>query len=124
MRLFFLCVPLIMTVVTPMTARAAPVCDREVQRGVASWYGPGFEGQLTKSEETFDPQGYSAAHASLPFGSLIKVTNLRNSRSVIVRVNDRGGFGGHRVVDLSLAAATDIDMVEDGTAPVSIQACR
>lgn len=124
MRLLFLILVLTLSGMGSISASAKPVCDREVQRGVASWYGPGFEGRLTKSEEVFNPAGYSAAHPSLPFGSVIKVTNLKNSRSVVVKVNDRGKFGGHRVIDLSQAAAADIDMVDDGTAPVSIQACQ
>lgn len=108
----------------PSAAMATPVCKTEIQRGVASWYGPGFEGQLTQNQEIFDSQLLSAAHPSLPFGSVVKVTNLRNARSVFVRVNDRGAFGGHRIIDLSQAAAEKIGMIDAGTAAVSLQACH
>lgn len=91
---------------------------------MASWYGPGFEGALTKSEERFDPAALSAAHPDLPFGTLVKVTNMRNHKSVVVRVNDRGAFGHERVIDLSESAARQIDMVNAGTAPVSIFKCN
>jgi rare lipoprotein A len=124
MRLLFLSITMTIVLVSPATSWAIPSCGTELQRGIASWYGPGFEGRLTQSEEFFDPQGYSAAHPSLPFGSLIKVTNLKNSRSVVVKVNDRGGFKGRRIIDLSHAAAAQIDMIEEGTAPVSIQVCK
>ena len=99
-------------------------CSEEVGRGVASWYGPGFEGALTKSEEVFDPSALSAAHPSLPFGTILKVTNMRNQRSVFVRVNDRGGFSKERVIDVSKAAAEELDMVQDGTAAVALFKCN
>lgn len=112
-------------VLMPVHAQASPyACSEEVQRGVASWYGPGFEGALTKNQERFDSGGLSAAHPSLPFGTLLKVTNMRNSKSVIVRVNDRGSFGKERVIDLSQSAARQIGMVDSGTAPVAIFRCH
>ncbi len=103
---------------------ASYACSEEVGRGVASWYGPGFEGALTKSEEVFDPAGLSAAHPSLPFGTILKVTNMRNRRSVFVRVNDRGAFSKERVIDVSKAAAEELDMVQDGTAAVALFKCN
>lgn len=109
----------------PLPALANPyACSEEVQRGVASWYGPGFEGALTKSEEAFDSSAFSAAHPDLPFGTVLKVTNMRNQKSVVVRVNDRGGFGHERVIDLSKSAAQELDMVSSGTAPVAIFKCH
>lgn len=98
-------------------------CGAEIQRGIASWYGPGFEGQLTATHEVFDSSEMSAAHPSLPFGTLVKVTNMRNAKSVMVRINDRGGFGKRRVIDLSEAAAGQIGMLSDGVAPVAIYRC-
>lgn len=99
-------------------------CAEEIQRGVASWYGPGFEGSLTKSEEVFNPAGLSAAHASLPFGTMVRVMNMRNYKSVMVKVNDRGAFYRERVIDLSKGAAEELDMIDDGTAPVTIFKCN
>lgn len=102
---------------------AAASCNREIGRGIASWYGPGFEGRLTKSEEVFDPSGLSAAHASLPFGTIVKVTNMRTAKSVNVRINDRGAFE-NAVIDLSEEAARRIGMVEAGLAAVSLHQCE
>ena len=99
-------------------------CSEEIQRGVASWYGPGFEGAKTQNEEIFDPASLSAAHPTLPFGTIVKVTNMRNHKSVTVRVNDRGGFAKERVIDLSQQAAYEIGMVNSGTAPVAIFRCN
>jgi rare lipoprotein A len=102
---------------------SASSCSREIERGVASWYGPGFEGSLTKSEEPFDPNAYSAAHPSLPFGTIVKVKNMRNYQSVEVRINDRGAFADERVIDLSQAAAEKIGMIDDGLTAVAIYGC-
>lgn len=99
-------------------------CAEEVERGVASWYGPGFEGALTKSEELFNPAAFSAAHPSLPFGTMVKVVNMRNNKSVTVKVNDRGAFDKERVIDLSQGAAQEIGMIDAGTAPVAIFKCN
>lgn len=99
-------------------------CGPEIERGIASWYGPGFSGGLTTSHEIYDPASFSAAHPSLPFGTLVKVTNMRNARSVTVRINDRGAFGKNRVIDLSAAAAAQLGMISDGVAPVAIYQCE
>lgn len=99
-------------------------CGEEIQRGVASWYGPGFEGALTKSEELFNPASLSAAHPTLPFGTMLKVVNMRNNKSVTVKVNDRGAFDKERVIDLSQGAAEEIDMINDGTTAVAIFKCN
>ncbi len=111
--------------VIPHIARAGPAsCSEEVERGVASWYGPGFENALTTNHEMFDPASMSAAHPTLPFGTVLKVTNMRNYKSVFVRVNDRGGFSSERVIDVSEGAAQQLDMIDDGTAPVAIFRCN
>jgi rare lipoprotein A len=105
-------------------AQAACVDSEEVGRGIASWYGPGFEGNLTSDETPFDPYAFTAAHPSLPFGTRVKVMNLRTSQSVMVTINDRGGFAKTRVIDLSKAAAREIGMMQSGLAPVALYACR
>ena len=89
--------------------------------GEASWYGPGFHGKETASGETFDQKDMTAAHPSLPMGSVAKVTNLENGKKVEVRINDRGPFKGDRAIDLSSAAANKIDMKKGGTTQVKIE---
>jgi rare lipoprotein A len=92
-----------------------------VQEGVVSWYGAQFHNRKTASGERFDSGAMTMAHPSLPFGTVAKVTNLRNGRSVVVRVNDRGPFVGKRIADLSQAAATEIGMLRKGLAKVRIE---
>jgi rare lipoprotein A len=89
----------------------------------ASWYGvpDGFHGQRTANGEIFDAYGLTAAHRSLPFGTRIRVTNLNNNRSIVVRVTDRGPFVGGRSIDLSQGAAARIGMISTGTAPVKLE---
>ena len=91
------------------------------QRGVASWYGPGFHGQATTSGETYDQYGMTAAHRTWPLGTRVRVTNEQNGRSVVVRINDRGPFVGDRILDLSYAAATQLDLVQEGTGLVTVE---
>ena len=91
------------------------------ERGVASWYGEKFHGHKTSNGEVFDMYKASAAHKSLPIPSFLRVTNLDNNRSLIVRVNDRGPFHGDRVVDLSYAAAMKLGYAERGTARVQLE---
>jgi rare lipoprotein A len=91
------------------------------QRGEASWYGPGFAGNRTANGEIYDPRTITAAHRSLPFGTHVRVTNLRNGRTVVVRINDRGPFVAGRVIDLSEAAAERIGMRAAGLAPVTLE---
>ncbi|MDR1388383.1 MAG: septal ring lytic transglycosylase RlpA family protein [Treponema sp.] len=91
------------------------------QEGIASWYGAEFAGRPTSSGEIFDPALYTAAHPILPFGTMIKVTNTHNNKSVIVKVNDRGPFVAARIVDISRAAAETLDMIRTGTAPVKVE---
>jgi len=90
-------------------------------RGQASWYGYRFHGRRTASGEPFDATEYTAAHRSLPLGTKVRVTNLRNGRSVVVRINDRGPYVGGRIIDLSKAAARAIGMLGSGTAPVRME---
>lgn len=92
-----------------------------VSRGVASWYGPGFHGRRTANGERYDMHDLTAAHPSLPFGTLLAVRNVTNGRSVTVRVNDRGPFAKRRVLDLSYAAALTIGMVGPGTATIEME---
>lgn len=91
------------------------------QTGMASWYGRQFHGRKTASGETFDMNGLTAAHRSLPLNCYIRVTNKNNGKSVIVKVNDRGPFHGNRVVDLSYGAAKQLGITAAGTAKVSIE---
>ncbi|MGB7443902.1 MAG: septal ring lytic transglycosylase RlpA family protein [Coleofasciculaceae cyanobacterium] len=93
-------------------------------KGLASWYGPGFHGRRSASGERFNQNALTAAHRSLPFGTKVQVTNLRNGRSVVVRINDRGPYTGGRVIDLSAAAARVLGMVNAGVAPVSVEVLK
>jgi rare lipoprotein A len=93
-----------------------------VQTGMASWYGKDFKGGKTASGERFDPEELTAAHRSLPFGTIARVTNLRNNRSVSVRITNRGPFIRGRIVDLSPAAARELRIVNSGVARVRIEA--
>ncbi len=92
-----------------------------VEEGLASWYGPKFAGRLTSDGEVFDPSKLTAAHRTLPFGTLVKVTNLVNGRSVVVRINDRGPFKPNRIIDLSRGAAEAIGMISMGVARVRLE---
>jgi len=91
------------------------------QVGIASWYGPGFHGRRTSSGEVYNQYDLTAAHQTLPHGTRVQVTNLTNGRSVLVRINDRGPFVDDRIIDLSYAAARQIDMIGPGTAMVQVQ---
>jgi rare lipoprotein A len=92
-----------------------------LEDGVASWYGPKFHGKATANGETYDMDGLTAAHRTLAFNSKVKVTNLENGKSVIVRINDRGPYAKSRIIDLSRKAARDIDMIQNGTAKVRLE---
>ena len=92
------------------------------ERGVASWYGTKFHGRLTSNRETYDMFAMTAAHKTLPLPTYVEVRNLRNNKSIIVRVNDRGPFAHNRIIDLSYAAAIKLDMVDTGTALVEVRA--
>lgn len=98
--------------------RSAPL---RVYRGHASWYGPGFHGRRTASGERFNMNALTAAHKSLPLNSKVRVTNVRNGRSAIVRITDRGPFVHGRIIDLSRGAAQAVGMLSSGTAPVVVE---
>ena len=89
--------------------------------GQASWYGPGFYGNRTASGEVLRPGTYTAAHRSLPFGTRVRVTNLNNGRSAVVRINDRGPFTGGRIIDLAHGAASDLGVTASGVATVRLE---
>jgi len=95
---------------------------RFVQTGVASWYGKDLKGGKTASGERFDPDELTAAHRTLPFGTMVRVTNLRNNRSVAVRITNRGPFVRGRIIDLSPAAARQLRIVHSGVVRVRIEA--
>jgi len=108
------------------TAQAypAPAGDTFRQEGIASWYGTEFDGRPTASGEIYNSSQFTAAHPTLPFGTYLLVTNRHNSRQVAVRVNDRGPFAASRIIDVSKAAAEQLDMLTTGTAPVLIEAIQ
>jgi rare lipoprotein A len=91
------------------------------QEGIASWYGPHFNGRRTSNGEIYDMDGFTAAHRTLPFGVRARVTNLTNGAQVVVRINDRGPFVPGRIIDLSRGAATLLGMLTAGTAKVRIE---
>ncbi|TVQ57397.1 MAG: septal ring lytic transglycosylase RlpA family protein [Spirulina sp. DLM2.Bin59] len=105
--------------------RTTTVAARSVggflQEGIASWYGPGFHGRRSASGERFNQNAMTAAHRTLPFGTRVRVTNMRTGASVVVRINDRGPFTRGRVIDLSRAAAGAIGMIGSGVAPVKVE---
>ncbi len=95
--------------------------DRYPQMGLASWYGIKQDGNKTASGELFDMDDYTAAHNSLPLGTMVKVTNLRNGKEVTVRINDRGPFDKRRIIDLSRAAAKAIGLIRSGVGRVKVE---
>ncbi len=97
-----------------------PVAFETELQGFASWYGGKFHGRLTSSGEVFDTNDMTAAHKTLPFGTIVKVTNEDNGKSTLVKINDRGPFVEGRIIDLSRAAAEQLDMVGQGVARVSL----
>jgi rare lipoprotein A len=92
------------------------------ERGVASWYGPGFHAATTSNGERYDMYAMTAAHKTLPLPAFVQVTNLRNGRSVVLRVNDRGPFKDGRIIDVSYTAASKLGMLKDGTTFVEVRA--
>ncbi len=91
------------------------------QRGTASWYGKKFHGRKTASGEIYDMNKLTAAHPSLPFGTVVRITGLRNDKSTVVRINDRGPSIRGRIIDLSYAAAKQIDMIQAGLMEVEVE---
>ncbi|WP_408220388.1 septal ring lytic transglycosylase RlpA family protein [Paraburkholderia sediminicola] len=104
----------------PLTDDGSSISDFH-QTGRASWYGRGFHGRRTANGERFDMHALTAAHRTLPLGSYVRVTNPATSRSVVVRINDRGPYARGRIIDLSMAAAAALDMRHAGTARVQIE---
>ena len=94
------------------------------QTGIASWYGADFHGRLTADGELFDRTTISAAHPTLPMPVNVRVTNLDNGRSIVVRINDRGPFVRGRIVDVSHAAARELGLLRSGVARVRVEPCR
>ena len=109
------------SVIDKLNDVASNTVRRFSQTGVASWYGRQFHGRKTASGETFDMNGLTAAHRSLPLNCYIRVTNKENGKSVVVKVNDRGPFHGNRVLDLSYGAAKRLGVTNAGVAKVSIE---
>ena len=103
------------------TKTAKPSKLIQVVQGAASWYGPGFYGRTTASGERLRKGTLTAAHRTLPFGTRVRVTNLSNGRSVVVRINDRGPFKYHRVIDLAHGAASQLQMMQAGEVPVKLE---
>lgn len=93
----------------------------KVETGIASYYANSMHGRRTASGEIYNPKKYTAAHRSLPFGTMVRVTMLQNGKSVIVKVNDRGSYVKGRVIDLSLAAAQKLGLIRAGIAKVKIE---
>jgi rare lipoprotein A len=87
----------------------------------ASWYGPGFHGRKTANGEVYDQMSFTAAHKSLKFGTLLKITNLKNNKSVVIRINDRGPYIHGRDLDLSKAAALELGIVRKGVAKMKVE---
>jgi rare lipoprotein A len=98
-----------------------PSANGWVEEGVASWYGYPFQGRRTSNGEIYDMHEFTAAHRTLPFNAMVRVTNLTNGKQTEVRINDRGPFVANRVIDLSLSAAQAIEMVGPGTAHVRLE---
>ena len=93
---------------------------KAIENGVSSWYGPNFHGKLTANGEIYDMDGITAAHRTLPFGTILLVENLDNGKTVQVRINDRGPYAKNRIIDLSRGAAERIEMIGPGTARVRL----
>ena len=96
-------------------------CGYTTRKGLASYYADSYEGKTTANGETYRQGKITAAHKTLPFGTKVEVTNLSNNKSVVVRINDRGPFISGRIIDLTKAAAREIDMVGAGVAKVKIR---
>ena len=94
------------------------------ETGIASWYGPGFDGNYTANGEIYDMNGISAAHKTLPFGTVVRVVELSTGRSVVVRINDRGPFVEGRIIDLSKGAAEELGIVNKGITEVGLRILR
>jgi len=105
--------------IEPPRASVAPPEKQET--GIASWYGEEFQGSQTANGETYDLNGLTAAHPTLPFGTKVKVTNLDNRKNILLRINDRGPYFGQRLIDVSWAAAKRLGFAESGTTRVRVE---
>ena len=121
-RVLLATLPLLLTVACSAHRKpgGAPSLGRPMQRGMASWYGPGFQGRRTASGEKYNMYDLTAAHPTLPFGTRLTVRNARTGQTVVVRVNDRGPFAKSRILDLSYTAARQVGVYAPGTAYVEI----
>lgn len=95
-----------------------------IQKGKATWYGGKFHGHKTASGEIFDKNSMTAAHRTLPFGTIVKVTNLKNGRKVTLRINNRGPYGKGRIIDVSEAAARRLKMIDAGVVPATVEVLK
>ena len=98
-----------------------PPIEDGVQTGLASWYGADFDGRPTASGVIYDMYGVSAAHKTLPLGTIVKARNLQNNKELEVVINDRGPFVDHRIIDFSYGAAKELEMVEEGVVPIRVE---
>jgi rare lipoprotein A len=112
------------TPVAPAAVTAPAVAPAAGMEGLAAYYSRRLDGRQTASGEVFDQTKLTAAHPTLPFGTMVKVTNTRNNRSVVVRINDRGPKHAGRVIDLSRAAASKLGMLRSGLAPVKLEVVK
>lgn len=94
------------------------------ETGIASWYGPGFDGNMTANGEIYDMDAISAAHKTLPFGTMVRVVEIETGRSVVVRINDRGPFVEGRIIDLSKGAARELGIIDKGITRVGLRILR
>ena len=97
------------------------ISSKKIMRGVSSWYGPNFHGKLTANGEIYDMYGTTAAHKTLPLNSIVRVTNLENNKSLILKINDRGPYVGDRILDCSFGAAKKLGFDKQGTTSVEIK---
>jgi rare lipoprotein A len=121
---FLLCTGCARKLSAHVPAAVRPARIGETQTGSASWYGPPYSGRHSANGEVFDTEKLTAAHRTLPFDTWLEVTNLVNNKSVDVRITDRGPFVDGRIIDLSLAAARELDMVQAGIVRVRIKVIR
>ena len=120
----FICINIFVASVAFTGVAEAEGKEGKLMAGSASWYGGQFHGRKTANGERFNMHELTAAHRSLPFGTKVRVTNQKNGKSVVVRINDRGPYAGGRVIDLSRGAAQALSMVGAGVAPVKLQVLR
>ena len=116
-------VPVVVPAPPRVAIKQGPAVVSVIQ-GEASWYGPGFYGNRTANGEVYKPGTMTAAHRTLPFGTKVRVTNLWNGRTAVIRINDRGPFVHHRVIDLGHGAASDLGLIASGIAQVKLEVLR